>query len=132
MFKWQTWSSAALLTVLVALTGNSGEIEIQHLDGPPCCNKCNCQIVCPCCKKYCIPERVKEEITKDCWEVECKPVCIPHFRWPWESCCGPPKCAKVRMVHVLKKVEWECEVCKYKWNPVCNECCNKCAHGCKH
>lgn len=72
---------------------------------------------CPQCdNKVCVPvpETVKEK--KHCWTVECKDICIPHVKWPWQSCCDPPKCGKVRTVKVLKKIEYECESCGYKWD----------------
>ncbi len=72
---------------------------------------------CPQCDhKVCVPvpETVKEK--KHCWTVECKDICIPHVKWPWQSCCEPPKCGKVRTIKVLKKVEYECESCGYKWD----------------
>lgn len=86
------------------------------------CPQCDCKVCVP------TPETIKEK--KHCWEVECKDICIPHFKWPWESCCTPPKCGKVKTVKVLKKVEYECEKCGYKWNVMSTGCgcgeCNNC------
>jgi hypothetical protein len=79
---------------------------------------------CPDCgNAVCVPtiETVKQK--KHYWEVECKQICIPHIRWPWQSCCEPPKCGRVKTVSVLKKVEYECEKCGCKWE-VKNGCSN--------
>lgn len=74
---------------------------------------------CPkCSTKVCRPEPTKEKEEKYCWEVECKEICIPHFKWPWAPCCEPPKCGRVRTVKVLEKKEYECEKCRYKWEIV--------------
>lgn len=71
---------------------------------------------CPQCdNKICQPTPETIKVKKHCWEVECKDICIPHVKWPWQDCCAPPKCGKVRTVKVLKKVEYECEKCGYKW-----------------
>lgn len=71
---------------------------------------------CPQCEhKICVPtpEVVKEK--KHCWQVECKDICIPAIRWPWQSCCSPRKCGQVKTIKVLEKVDYECEKCGYKW-----------------
>ena len=78
---------------------------------------------CPDCgNALCVPsfEPVKEK--KHCWQVECKKICIPHIRLPWQSCCELPKCGWVRNVKVLKKVEYECEKCGCKWDVKCLDC----------
>lgn len=84
---------------------------------------------CPQChNKVCVPTPETIKVKKHCWDVECKDICIPHVRWPWEDCCAPPKCGKVRTVKVLKKVEYECEECGYKWNVQTVDCnCGACA-----
>jgi hypothetical protein len=72
---------------------------------------------CPDCgNATCVPslETVKEK--KQCWIVECEKICIPHIRWPWQSCCELPKCGRVKNVKVLRKVEYECEKCGCKWD----------------
>jgi hypothetical protein len=107
----------SLLVVLIALGGLQA--------GPP-----HCEIRCPRCK-CCVSEVEIVKIKKPCWEVECEPVCIPRVTFPWELkdsgkgcgwfCCPPAKCGKVRMVHVLKPQEYECQECQYKFTPVCCE-----------
>lgn len=79
---------------------------------------------CPDCgHAVCVPsiEKVKEK--KHCWRIECEQICIPHIRWPWQSCCEPPKCGRVRNVKVLKEVEYECEACGCKWDVQRVDCC---------
>ena len=82
---------------------------------------CGCHVECPQCHHYCKLSVDKEKVKNYCWEVECKPICVPRVHFPWECGC-PPKCAKVIHVNVLKKKEYECEACKYTWTPVPEEC----------
>lgn len=103
---------------------------------------------CPRCSEPCYPEVSVEDVTKHCWKVECKKVCIPRLTFPWQtckqSCCcntcpQPAKCGRVRTVRVLVKHEYECKKCKYKWevNDIpcsgngCTQCNGAgCASGC--
>ncbi|MFT5525587.1 MAG: hypothetical protein ACI9HK_003557 [Pirellulaceae bacterium] len=39
---------------------------------------------CPSCGKTCQAEQVTIKTKHHCFEVECKDICIPSFRWPWE------------------------------------------------
>ena len=105
------------------------------------CTSCSNKVCCTYAKP------AKEE--KHCWEVECKEICIPAFRWPWEikqaknaSCtnggcdaahcdggacngcnggCGPIKCGKVIVVAKLKKVTYECDTCEYEHRMECRD-----------
>ncbi|QDU94711.1 hypothetical protein [Lignipirellula cremea] len=94
----------------------------------------NCEVQCPSCRCWSCKvsqEKVKEK--KTCFDCECKAICIPRVRFPWENCCCKPlKCAKVRVVKVLVQHEYECEHCRYKWDPVCVDgCCrSRCGAGC--
>jgi hypothetical protein len=102
-----------------------------------CGAPCNCEIRCPRCR-CCVPEVEVVKLKKECFEVECVPICIPRITFPWERikrcksscgelCCQPPKCAHVRNVRVLVVKEYECHECAYSWTPVC------CDHpGCGH
>ncbi len=72
-----------------------------------CCPTCGHAVCCP------QPELVKEQ--RYCWRVECKTICVPAIRWPWQHCCEPPACGRIKTVKVLKKVEYECQRCGYKW-----------------
>ncbi|MCO6459211.1 MAG: hypothetical protein J5I93_28210, partial [Pirellulaceae bacterium] len=84
---------------------------------------CVCDVQCPQCQHVCKFEFDKDTVDKHCWKVKIEPVCVPPIKWPWEPCCSPPrKCAKVRYVKKLVKHEYECEVCKCKWTPVCAGC----------
>jgi hypothetical protein len=102
---------------------------------------------CCSCEPVCCPRCVVGEVEKKCWNVKCKPVCIPKFRWPWEcrakpkgscavdcgfavdTCCGdeccgeccstPPKCGKVKTVTVLEEHKYTCKECGYEWDIKC-------------
>jgi len=79
---------------------------------------------CPeCGTAVCLPSIgvVKEKHHR--WEVECKQICVPHIRWPWQPCCELPKCGHVKNVKVLKRIEYECEKCGCKWDVKCDGCC---------
>ncbi len=90
---------------------------------------CHCHVQCPQCQAYCKVSVEKEKVKHYCWEVECETICIPRVHFPWECAC-PPKCARVKTVRVLKKEEYECEECKYKWTPVTTGC--GCGQGGTH
>jgi hypothetical protein len=90
---------------------------------------CGCHVQCPECHHFCKLTVDKEKVAHHCWEVECKPVCVPRVHFPWECGC-PPKCAKVIYVNVLKKEEYECEQCRYTWTPELAECRSGCATEC--
>jgi hypothetical protein len=96
---------------------------------------------CPSCgEKVCRIEAKTETVTKKCYQVECKEICIPKikFCWPWQrgaksgcgdadctdadctdgncsSCSETARCGKVKTVKVLKKVDYECKKCGYDW-----------------
>lgn len=72
--------------------------------------------VCPDCGcKICVPEETTLKTKQHCFEVECKDICIPAVKGPFAPCCEAPHCGRVRTVKVLKKVQYECEHCGYKW-----------------
>lgn len=115
-----------ITTLLVALLLSTAGSTLWAGD----CDDCHDHAIhCPNCHCELSLEKVKEK--KYCWDVECQAICIPKIKFPWESCCGPPKCAKLKYVHVLKKIEYECEHCQYKWAPVCHECGDS-VGGCTH
>ena len=87
---------------------------------------CGCPIKCPRCDHVCKLTVEKDNETHHCWEVEWKPICIPRVKFPWEPCCKT-KCAKLKYVRTLKKVEYKCPTCKYTWNAVPKCCCGDCA-----
>lgn len=102
--------------------------------GGDCQASCDCQTSCPRCNLKVSLEKIK----KHCYRVGCKTVCIPRVTFPWQICkdkgcnrCGctpciccpnPPNGARLRTVNVLKKFEYECERCKYKWTPETDKC----------
>jgi hypothetical protein len=89
-----------------------------------------CQTYCPRCNVVCVPSQEIEKEKKTAFDVSCKWICVPKIHFPWEPCCKP-KCAWVRKVKVLEKIEYECPKCKYKWTAVCN--CPSCPTGrCPH
>jgi hypothetical protein len=74
---------------------------------------------CPECQSHtCCPTPETTTVKKHCWAVECKKVCIPAIKHPCAPCDEPPACGRVRTVKVLKRVEYECQECGYKWNIV--------------
>ena len=104
-------------------------------DGTEGCSSGAC---CPNCQL----EIKLEDVKKYCYDVGTKTVCIPKVNFPWQvskhqkggcdcsgcdgagcdTCCGPDcpvpcKGAKVRCARVLKKYEYQCKRCKYKWTP---------------
>jgi len=92
-----------------------GEIGHGHGCHAAECPRCHCKISI---------EQVKEKKTS--FDVTCKPICIPRITLPWQKCCAP-KCARIKYVHVVKKVTYECKKCKYKFEPVCCDACSGCA-----
>lgn len=71
-------------TAIVALTSSAGWAD--------------CTSSCPDCgAKACRAVPVTNTVKKHCYCVECKDICIPKFRWPWEMCkskgCGAHGCS---------------------------------------
>ncbi len=98
------------------------------------CPRCGCEMVC---RTYASMEKVKD----GCWDVECKDVCIPAVRFPWQKCavnsscdglsCLPGKCGKVRTVQVLKRKDTEKDKCVYEHKVECAcGCCLGSGAGC--
>ena len=77
---------------------------------------------CPANGKTCSPEVKETETTHNCYADKCKDVCIPAVRFPWEDCCDPLRCGKVRSVKVLTKWEYKCPDSEVKWNVVNSGC----------
>ncbi len=102
---------------------------------------------CPHCNEKCELKVTKEKEKKTAWDVECKRICIPPVRFPWQpmpkACgcadggcadvgccdsgcgksCAHNKCGHVKTVRVLKKESYECPKCKYTWSPADKGCC---------
>jgi len=130
--------AAALLIAAFTLWHCSGDQPVQAAT----CDSTSHGSCCP----HCLLTIDKKKIKKHCYDVQCKKICIPRISFPWQkgcengcdlpcSCCPtPPNGAKTRTVRVLKKFEYECERCQYKWTPVCASCgngdCGCNAQGC--
>lgn len=105
------------LTGMLSLLVACASLTLTALAGDGCnsCPKCNNKVCQPS------PEMKKEK--KVAYNFDCKDICIPGIRWPWQPCCDEPNCGKVRTVKVLKKFEYECEHCGTKWSVVnCGPC----------
>jgi hypothetical protein len=113
---------AAVLMSVTLLLVTCGGLATSYSAGVlPLLHTCpQCHQACQ--HKICVPTPTTLKDEKSCWCIETKEICIPHIRWPWQPCCEPPKCGRVRTVKVLKKVEYECEKCGYKWE-IKSACC---------
>jgi hypothetical protein len=106
-------------------------------DGPGEKSDCGggCIVRCPNCCHECVFSANKEKVTKSCYDVVCKDICIPRIVFPWQKgccscakdgkdgdgkdgCCAIHNGAKTKSVRVLKKYKYECGRCKYKWTPI--------------
>ncbi len=79
---------------------------------------------CPCCQSCggtCVLKAEQVEEDETCYDVECKEVCIPAVRFPWET-CRTPKCGRVRLVTKLKEDKRKTTTCKYEWVLTCPRC----------
>ncbi len=117
-----------LLAVTVSLSGGA-QSSAELKSGAPCCDKVNgtcnsnyCSHGCKTCRLYVETLKVK----KHCFNIECKDICIPPVRFPWQKCCEL-KCGKIKTVRVLKKHEYTCEKCGYKWDV--ENLCGACSTG---
>ncbi len=108
--------------------GNDGGVGCPAGDGA--CSTCRdgkcgrCEPVCGHCDAECKTVPVK----KTCFEIECKTICVPAVKFPWESCCQT-KCGRLRTIRVLKKSEkviGEKTACEWK---VHSGDCDHCGDG---
>lgn len=98
--------------------------------GSGCCaTKCCTPTCCSSYGKSCSPEVKEIEVAHNCYADKCKDVCIPAVRFPWEDCCSPLRCGRVRSVKQLTKWEYKCPDCEVKWNVVNDGCCGN-GNGC--
>ena len=128
--------SAVTLACLFAIASSARWPALAQCDSDSGCSSC-----CPRCKLEVSTENVKKHF----YEVVCKEICIPKVTFPWQkprcdkcdggcdtgSCDCPIPCkgAHIRTVKVLKKYQYECERCKYKWTPECCNCNGNCSEG---
>ena len=104
-------------------------------DAPVGKQRHGCFVRCPNCHNTCTLSVEKGTVKRECYEVECKQICIPRVTFPWQKktccsacggkgcrdgksgCCAAHTCAKAKSVRVLKKYEYECPACKFHWIP---------------
>ena len=114
--NWHLPGAIVIAMLFVALNGFPAVISAGNRHGCHCCPECEHTI--------CVPTPVTEKVSRHCWGVDCKVICIPAIKWPWQSCCEPPQCGRAKTVKVLKKVELECQKCGYQWDVKCVPCCD--------
>ncbi len=117
--------------LLLAITATVTGVQQNFANpGTVCCDQskavcgtssCHSQ-GCKTCRMHVETLKVK----KHCYNVECKDICIPPVRFPWQKCCTL-KCGKIKTVRVLKKQNYTCEKCGYKWTVECQ--CSACSSG---
>ncbi|MBI83229.1 MAG: hypothetical protein CMJ81_08545 [Planctomycetaceae bacterium] len=101
---------------------------------------CDCCSSCPeCGNRTCHAVPVTTSVTKICYEVERRQICIPQVCFPWhllsshsllgklcggcadadctssDDQCNNIRCGRVITVKVLKKVSYTCDSCGYAW-----------------
>ncbi len=124
-------STAMMLLSMIVVTAGAQAEVLRITRGSDCdaCESDGCT-ACPQCKTHCKLEVTQGTEKKSCYKPECKTICIPKIRLPWQSCCEP-RCAKTKTVKVLKKHSYECPKCEYKWTVVeCGDgCCESAAES---
>jgi hypothetical protein len=107
------WLASAAMVAL----GSGPVVLAGHHHDHVCCPDCG--------NKVCMatPTTIKDK--KTAYSCECKDICIPGVKGPFAPCCEPPSCGRVRTIKVLKKTEYECARCGYKWEvkSVGCDCC---------
>ena len=114
----------AITATLISGHRNFAESQVPCYDQTKgvCGNTNYCSQGCKTCRMHVETLKVK----KHCYYIECKDICIPPVRFPWQKCCDL-KCGKIKTVRVLKKHNYTCEKCGYKWTVECN--CDSCSSG---
>lgn len=56
-----------------------------------CCKPVDCCAACDCVPLVCRPVFKTVPVTKACFDVECKEICIPKVTLPWHKCCRQPE-----------------------------------------
>ena len=95
--------SALLLVAIVAFHVDSARAGSCTSACKPSCNGIAVE-----CNFSCRPVCSQETISHDYFEVECEYICIPGIKFPWQDCCEPPKCGKVRRVRRLTTGSYDC------------------------
>ncbi len=135
--KCTTWFIGSMILIAAGCATHSTETTVME-SSPTVCQNGNCGSRCSRCRKPCRQNRrcpkcetdacylcaecVCEE--SECFEVEQKVICIPPVSLPRlrnRGCnddCGSRcsrKCAKTKVVKVLKTRTCSCPTCKYTW-----------------
>jgi hypothetical protein len=102
------YARITILTALALVTAASTTITADEA----CCVPGGCATGADL---ICRPVFEPAKIEKDCFDIECVPVCIPAIHFPWSK-CGEYRCGQVIMVKKLKKRSYECgETYETKW-----------------
>ena len=128
IFKRRRMIGVAMVMLSMCLVTSGVQAEILRISMGSDSSECDSDGCsdCPQCKTRCKLEVTKGTEKKTCFKPECKTICIPRIRLPWQS-CSEPRCAKTKTVKVLKKHSYECPKCEYKWTVV--DCDDGCAEG---
>lgn len=112
--------SSRHVATIAAIALTFGAVSIASAFGPVCCF---------CQQGRCQVEVDQKEVDVSGFDVECKTICIPPLRFPWE--CGPlKKCGKVRTVKILTTDKTQKTICTYDWSAI--TCCPDCrAKACR-
>jgi hypothetical protein len=98
-----------------------------------------CEVECSRCgESFCHPVPKEVTVSRHCWEIEWKQVCIPAVHRPWQrwfsrcdgcdnsdcDSCAKARCGRTRWVRVLKKRTYDTTKCGCEWviEPLCDGC----------
>ena len=113
--------SLTMLSLCIALATTSPTANAA-CDGAGCAAGCNdCCVTCPQCQTSCKTCKLKvdeDEVSKHCWKVECKEICIPNIVLPWQKDCCNPAANNGACVRTVKVAEINRILCimLFQWN----------------
>ena len=136
-----------LTTMFAVMATLSSAAEAGWLTGKCKPDGCCDGATCAPCQSTCCPTVKNVKVKNHCWETECKQICVPRVQCPsifsffCKDNCDPcaagifkgkslaGRCADVKCVKALKKVEYECDDCVVEWkvqcaSPGCGKCCD--------
>lgn len=141
------------LAISTAHNAAFGQIPVTLLSASlvTCSTPCDgCEGGCSSCctKEICVGNAKVVKEKKTCYKIECKTICVPQVRFPWEcgekldfldsfrkcgscvsACCVPPKCGVVLKVRDFTKDSYEVDVCEYTMDVKTVPACS-CGGGC--